>query len=72
MAVGAIVIAILVNNITETVSDLLRPSLLLAFVMGWAAILVDDLKKHPLAVRQLPSNLAVSHAIVVSDQERAW
>jgi len=71
MEVGAIVVAVLVNNMTETVSDLLRPSLLLAFVMGWGAILVDDLRNRPLALHQLPSNVAVSHGIVVSGQELA-
>jgi O-antigen ligase len=65
MAAGAIVIAILVNNLTETVSDLLRPSLLLAFVMGWGAILVHGLKKHPRVICQLSGNLAVSHGILV-------
>ncbi len=38
MALGAIVIAFLVNNVTEPVPDTLRPTLLLAFVMGWGAI----------------------------------
>ena len=59
MAIGAIVVAILVNNITETVSDLLRPSLLLACVMGWGAVLVQHLKNRPLAVPHLASNRGV-------------
>ena len=46
MACGAIVVAILVNNMTETMSDLLRPSLLLAFVMGWGAVLIRDIQRR--------------------------
>jgi O-antigen ligase len=72
MAVGAIVVAILVNNITETVSDLLRPSLLLAFVMGWGAILVHHLKSRPLALYHLRGNIADSSAIFRSDPQRTW
>jgi O-antigen ligase len=43
MACGAIVVAILINNMTETVSDLLRPSLLLSCAMGWSVILIENL-----------------------------
>lgn len=49
MACGAVVIAILVNNMTETVSDLLRPSLLLAFVMGWGAVMIREVQSSPSA-----------------------
>ncbi len=37
MALGAIVFTFLVNNVTEPVSDTLRPSLLVAFVMALGA-----------------------------------
>jgi O-antigen ligase len=66
MAAGAIVTAILVNNITETVSDLLRPSLLLAFVMGWGAVLVHHLKSCPFASHYLAGNTVDSHGIIAN------
>jgi O-antigen ligase len=54
MALGAIVVAFLVNNITEPVSDTLRPSLLLAFAMAWGATwmrgLSDRAAGSPLTV----------------------
>jgi O-antigen ligase len=67
MACGAIFIAMLANNMTETVSDLLRPSLLLSFVMGWGAILIVNLRRANLGATQLskvplrtpPSHLAL-------------
>lgn len=49
MACGAIVLALLVNNMTETMSDLLRPSLLLAFVMGWGAVLIREIQRRSTA-----------------------
>ena len=54
MALGAIVIAFLVNNVTEPVSDTLRPSLLLAFVMSWGAILMRELNDRARALSQAP------------------
>jgi O-antigen ligase len=57
MACGAIVIAMLANNMTETVSDLLRPSLLLSFAMGWGAILIENLKRPAVYTAQLPKVL---------------
>jgi O-antigen ligase len=42
-ALGAIVVAFLVNNLTEPISDTLRPSMLLAFVMSWGAIAMREL-----------------------------
>ncbi len=45
MAMGAIVIAILVTGITEPITDLVRPSLLLAFVMGWGAVWMTKLNE---------------------------
>jgi O-antigen ligase len=38
LALGAIVTAFLMNNVTEPVSDTLRPAMLLAFVMGFGAV----------------------------------
>jgi O-antigen ligase len=43
MALGAIVVAFLVNNVTEPVTDTVRPALLLAFVTSWGAIWMRDL-----------------------------
>lgn len=61
MAIGAIVIAFLMNNVTEPVSDTLRPSLLLSFVMSWGALLMRELNnrartRSQLAVGQVISN----------------
>jgi O-antigen ligase len=53
MALGAIVIAFLMNNVTEPVSDSLRPSLLLAFVMSWGAIWMRDLNDRAQALSQV-------------------
>lgn len=41
-AVGAIFIAVLMNNVTNPVSDALRPALLFAFVMGLGALLMES------------------------------
>jgi O-antigen ligase len=54
MALGAIVIAFLMNNVTEPVSDTLRPSLLLAFVMSWGAICIRELDGRAQALSQVP------------------
>ncbi len=54
MALGAIVIAFLANNVTEPVSDTLRPAMLLAFVMSWGAIWIRDLNGQALALTQVP------------------
>jgi O-antigen ligase len=54
MAVGAIVFAFLTNNVTEPVSDSLRPSLLLAFVMSWGAIWMRELNDRAQALSQVP------------------
>jgi O-antigen ligase len=54
MAFGAILIAFLMNNVTEPISDTLRPSLLLAFVMSWGAIWMRDLNEGARAVSQVP------------------
>lgn len=45
MALGAIVVAFLVNNITEPVSDTLRPSMELAFALGWSAVWTDRIRR---------------------------
>jgi len=47
MALGAVVISILVNDMFDPVSDTIRPSLLMAFVMGWGAAWMARLKKRP-------------------------
>jgi O-antigen ligase len=44
MAIGAIFVAFLMNNVTEPVSDTLRPALLLSFVMSWGAVLMRELR----------------------------
>jgi len=54
MALGAIVIAFLVNNVPEPVSDTLRPSMLLAFVMSWGAIWMRELNDRARALTQVP------------------
>jgi O-antigen ligase len=54
MALGAIVIALLVNNVTEPVSDTLRPSLLLAFVMSWGAIWMQELDGRARRISEGP------------------
>jgi len=49
MALGAIIVAFLINNVTEPVTDTLRPALLFAFVMSWGAIWMRELKYRTLA-----------------------
>jgi O-antigen ligase len=49
-AVGAFVVAVLVNNMTEPLSDLVRPSVLLACVMAWGTLVM-----RALEARSLPS-----------------
>lgn len=62
MALGAIVIAFLVNNLPEPVSDTLRPSMLLAFVMSWGAISMRELNDRARASSQGPVGPVNSHA----------
>jgi O-antigen ligase len=50
MALGAIVFAFLVNNVTEPVSDTLRPSLLLSFAMAWGATWMNSLKGRAMTL----------------------
>jgi O-antigen ligase len=47
-AVGAFVVAVLVNNLTEPLSDLVRPSVLLACVMAWGSIVMRTLEARSL------------------------
>jgi O-antigen ligase len=44
MAIGAIFIAFMMNNVTEPVSDTLRPAILLSFVMSWGAVVMRELR----------------------------
>jgi O-antigen ligase len=43
MALGAIIVAFLMNTVTEPVTDNLRPAMLLAFVTSWGAIWMHEL-----------------------------
>lgn len=52
MAMGAMVIAILVTGITEPITDLVRPSLLFAFVMGWGAVWMTKLREGSILLTQ--------------------
>lgn len=47
-AVAAFVVAALVNNMTEPLSDLVRPSVLLACVMAWGSIVMRTLQRRSL------------------------
>jgi O-antigen ligase len=65
MALGAIVFAFLINNVTEPVSDTLRPSLLVAFSMALGATWMECLK-----VRSAGSLLPFARAEVPNKMKR--